>query len=317
MCHKFFLELGVMNQAKRTLNLMGTTIQIWLQHDYAESLLDQAQRMLIDYEHRFSANNPDSELMQVNYHAGIEPVQLKSDLFALIKMGKNQSLIKNSFLNIAIGPLIQAWRVGFHDARFPTSSEIKHLLTLINPNDIILDEIQQSVFLSKRGMSIDLGALAKGYFADEIILFFKQQNVKSAFIDLGGNVLTFGDSPFHEDGYWRVGIQNPFLTRGNSITVLKIKNQSVVTSGIYERTFSYHGKTYHHIFDSQTGYPVETDIESITIVSEHSVDGEIWTTQLYGLSAKQAVNMINKISGIEGIVITVNQEFACSNGLSI
>lgn len=306
-----------MNQAKRTLNLMGTTIQIWLQHDYAESLLDQAQRMLIDYEHRFSANNPNSELMQVNHHAGVAPIQLKSDLFELIKIGKMQSLVEPRFLNIAIGPLIQAWRVGFSDARFPTGSEIKQLLTLIDPNDIILDEIKQSVFLQHHGMAIDLGALAKGYFADKIMHFFKQNNTKTAFIDLGGNVLTFGDSPFHEDGYWRVGIQNPFLARGNTVAVLKIKNQSVVTSGIYERTFNYHGKTYHHIFDSHTGYPVETDVESITIVSKRSIDGEIWTTQLYGMSAKHAVNRINNISGIEGIVITVNQEFACSNGLSI
>lgn len=306
-----------MNQGKRTLNLMGTIIQIWLEHHWAEKLLDEAEKILIDYEHRFSANNPNSELMQVNYHAGIEPVELKSDLFHLIKIGKTQSLVKNSFLNIAIGPLIQAWRIGFNDAKYPTSSEIKKCLTLINPNDIILDEIKQSVFLQHQGMSIDLGALAKGYFADTIIHFFKQQNVKSAFIDLGGNVLTFGDSPFHDDKYWRVGIQNPFLARGNIITALKINNQSVVTSGIYERTLNYNGKIYHHIFDSQTGYPVETDIQSITIVSKHSIDGEIWTTQLYGMSAKNAVNMINKIPGIEGIVITVNQEFACSNGLSI
>ncbi|WP_294965436.1 FAD:protein FMN transferase [uncultured Gilliamella sp.] len=305
-----------MKDAKRLLNLMGTKIQIWLQHDLAEKLLNEAEKRLIDYEHRFSANSPTSELMQVNLCAGIKPVQLQTDLFTLIKIGKNQSLVKNSFLNIAIGPLIQAWRIGFNDARYPTGSEIKQLLTLINPNDIIIDEIKQTVFLQHQAMAIDLGAIAKGYFADEIIQLFKQHQAKSAFIDLGGNVLTFGDCPFHDDGYWRVGIQNPFLTRGNIVTVLKIKNQSVVTSGIYERTFNYNGKTYHHIFDSQTGYPVSTDIQSITIVSKQSIDGEIWTTQLYGCSAKQAVNMINKIPGLEGIVITTNHEIAYSNGLS-
>lgn len=306
-----------MNQGKRLLNLMGTKIQIWLEHDEVEHLLNQAQKMLIDYEQRFSANRLDSQLMQVNLNAGIKPVKLQSDLFRLIKIGKTQSLAKNSFLNIAIGPLIQAWRVGFSDARYPSVSEINQLLTLINPNDILLDEDNSSVLLKHSGMAIDLGALAKGYFADKVIEFFKQQNSHAAYIDLGGNVLTFGASPFHDDGYWRVGIQNPFLTRGNVITVLKIQNQSVVTSGIYERTFNYNGKTYHHIFDSQTGYPVETDIESITIVTEHAIDGEIWTTQLYGYSAQQVIKQINKIDHIEGIVITKNHEYASSNGLLI
>lgn len=306
-----------MNQDKCVLNLMGTKIQIWLQHDSPQQILNEAQKRLIDYERRFSANNSSSELMQVNLNAGIKPVKLQSDLFTLIKIGKTHSLAENSFLNIAIGPLIQAWRVGFADARYPSKAEIDQRLQLIDPNDIILDDTNQSVFLTKPGMAIDLGALAKGYFADKIIAFFKQQHAKSAYIDLGGNVLTFGDCPFHEDGYWQVGIQNPFLARGNVIAALKIKNQSVVTSGIYERTFCYNGKTYHHIFDSKTGYPVQTDVESITIVSEQALDGEIWTTQLYGNDARQVIQRINKMANIEGMVVTVNREFASSKGLLI
>lgn len=304
-----------MKNDKRLLNLMGTIIQIWVEHDYAKDLLDIAEKKLIDYERRFSANCGNSDLMQINFNAGIKPVTVKSDLFTLIKIGKAQSLINNSFLNIAIGPLIQAWRVGFHDARYPPDSEIKQLLTLIDPNDIVLDEVNKSVFLKYKGMAIDLGALAKGYFADKIMQIFKKQNAKSAFIDLGGNVLTYGECPFHDDGFWQVGIQNPFQIRGNVIKVLKIKNQSAVTSGLYERTFNYNGKTYHHIFNSQTGYPVETEIESITIVSTHSIDGEILTTQLYGYSPVNAIKKINQLTNIEGMVITTNKEFACSNGL--
>ena len=304
-----------MKNDKRFLNLMGTIIQIWVEHDRAKDLLDIAEKKLIDYERRFSANCRNSDLMQINLNAGIKPVTVKPDLFTLIKIGKAQSLIDNRFVNIAIGPLIQAWRVGFHDARYPPDSEIQQLLTLIDANDIVLDEVNKSVFLKYKGMAIDLGALAKGYFADKIMQIFKKQNAKSAFIDLGGNVLTYGECPFHDDGFWRVGIQNPFQSRGNVIKVLKIKNQSVVTSGLYERTFNYKGKTYHHIFNSQTGYPVETDIESLTIVSTHSIDGEILTTQLYGYSAENAIKKINQLANIEGMVITTNKEFACSNGL--
>lgn len=304
-----------MHKAKRVIHLMGTIIEIWLQHDNAEVLLDETERQLVNYEYRFSANNPQSELMQINHNAGVKSVPVAADLFALINIGKTQSVIDNSFLNIAIGPLIQAWRVGFSDARYPSDVEIQQQLKLINPNNIILDESDHSVFLNQPGMAIDLGALAKGYFADKIMEFFKQQNAKAAFINLGGNVLTFGNCPFCDDGYWRVGIQNPFQSRGNVITVLKIKNQSVVTSGIYERTFSYNGKIYHHIFDSRTGYPVETNLASISIVSKYSLDGEIWTTQLYGASPQYAIKAINKIPVIEGVIITTDHKFACSDGL--
>ena len=306
-----------MHQQRRYIHIMGTIIEIWLLDDNAEVLLNEAERRLIDYERRFSANNPKSELMKINHNAGVKFVSVSADLFALIRIGKIQSTIDNSFLNIAIGPLIQTWRVGFYDARYPSDIEIQQQLKLINPNNIVLDESNHSVFLTQPGMAIDLGALAKGFFADKIIEFFKQQNAKAAFINLGGNVLTFGDCPFHDDGYWRVGIQNPFQPRGNVITALKIKNQSVVTSGIYERTFNYNGKTYHHIFNSQTGYPVETDLASISIVSKNSLDGEIWTTQLYGASAQYAISAINKIPNIEGMIVTVNHKFACSDGLPI
>lgn len=306
-----------MLQQKRFIHIMGTIIEIWLLDDNAEVLLDAAENQLMDYDRRFSANNPKSELMHINQNAGIKFVPVSADLFTLIKIGKIQSTIDNSFLNIAIGPLIQTWRIGFNDARYPSDKEIKQQLKFINPNNIILDESNNSVFLTQPGMAIDLGALAKGFFADKIIEFFKQQSAKAAFINLGGNVLTFGDCPFHDDGYWRVGIQNPFQPRGNIITALKIKNQSVVTSGIYERTFSYNGKTYHHIFDSRTGYPVETDLTSITIVSKNSLNGEIWTTQLYGASAQYAIKAINKIPDIEGMIVTINHKFACSDGLLI
>ncbi|MCX8656061.1 MULTISPECIES: FAD:protein FMN transferase [unclassified Gilliamella] len=306
-----------MLQQKRFIHIMGTIIEIWLLDDNAEVLLDAAENQLMDYDRRFSANNPKSELMNINQNAGIKFVPVSADLFTLIKIGKIQSTIDNSFLNIAIGPLIQTWRIGFNDARYPSDKEIKQQLKFINPNNIILDESNNSVFLTQPEMAIDLGALAKGFFADKIIEFFKQQSAKAAFINLGGNVLTFGDCPFHDDGYWRVGIQNPFQPRGNIITALKIKNQSVVTSGIYERTFSYNGKTYHHIFDSRTGYPVETDLTSITIVSKNSLNGEIWTTQLYGASAQYAIKAINKIPDIEGMIVTINHKFACSDGLLI
>ena len=102
-----------MHQQRRYIHIMGTIIEIWLLDDNAEVLLNEAENRLMDYERRFSANNPKSELMKINHNAGVKFVPVSADLFALIRIGKIQSTIDNSFLNIAIGPLIQTWRIGF------------------------------------------------------------------------------------------------------------------------------------------------------------------------------------------------------------
>lgn len=300
---------------KRRLYLMGTVIELWVDHDHSEQLLDQAEEMLIDYERRFSANDASSDLMRINQQAGHAPVSVREDLFELIQKGKEQSILRDSYLNIAIGPLIQEWRVGFKDAKFPTDGRIKQLLTVIDPRYITLDDERQSVFLEKKGMAIDLGALAKGYFADKVIEFFKRREARAGLIDLGGNILTFGDAPNHADGKWRVAIQNPFLPRGHSAAIVLVKNQSVVTSGIYERRFEWQGKSYHHIFDSETGYPLQSELASLTVISDESLVGEIWTTRLFGKKAVTVIRELRTVAGGEGLVITTDGQLAHTEGV--
>ena len=150
---------------------------------------------------------------------------------------------------------------------------------------------------------IDLGALAKGYIADRIADFLKAEKVTSALINLGGNVLTFGPALHNPDRKWRIGIQNPKETRNTNLIVLAIRDQSIVTSGIYERTFEINGKTYHHIFDSQTGYPVSSDLASLTIISSLSVDGEIWTTRLFGSSLERIFQEVSSQPNLEAIIV--------------
>lgn len=305
-----------MRSETRQLHLMGTVITLKVQAIQPAPILDEAAARLRDYQNRFSANDQASELMQINHHAGEQAVVVDDELYELIKIGKTHSIAPDSLLNIAIGPLIQTWRIGFSDANYPGDEQIKQLLPLIQPQQIVLNDETHAVFLAKKKMAIDLGSLAKGYFADKIIGFFKEASAANGLIDLGGNVLTFGTAPTQPDGLWRIGIQNPFLPRGNYALVLKTKDKSVVTSGIYERKFLWQGKEYHHIFDSQTGYPLQSDVASITIVSDQSLDGEIWTTRLFGKSPEECIQTINQLPMIEGIVITKAGEYAVSSGMT-
>ncbi|WP_259761790.1 FAD:protein FMN transferase, partial [Lactococcus lactis] len=156
-----------------------------MEDDQADLKLEIACQLLDIYNKRFSANDSGSELSQINHQAGLKPVQIHPELFELIKIGKKESLSTPSNLNIALGPVTQAWHIGFPDAKLPDSQEIQKLLLLSNPEMIILDEENLTVFLQQKGMIIDLGALAKGYIADQII---KKINASSILINLGGNV---------------------------------------------------------------------------------------------------------------------------------
>jgi thiamine biosynthesis lipoprotein len=303
-----------MNEYKKIIYLMGTKISLYIKGESAEKLAEKAEAMLIHYEEVFSANSDNSQLAMLKKTASLAPQEVNAELYDLIKIGKKHSLCENTYLNIAIGPLIKLWRIGFKDAQVPGKEAIVKILELLKPENIQLDDEKKTVYFLKKGIEIDLGAIAKGYFADKVMEFFKENGAVSAMVDMGGNVLVFGDSP-SEGSDWNVGIQNPFLPRGNSVALVKIRNQSVVTSGIYERVFEKDGSKYHHLFDSKTGYPIKSNIASLTIIADKSLDCDIYTTKLFGLDAASIIHIVNKIECMGAVVITVDGKLAYTNNL--
>lgn len=293
-----------MEQAQRIIDTMGTIVTLSIYHENPDPLLDHAENMLADFNERFTTNADSSDLMQVNLASGKHPVKVDEDLFWLIKRAKEVSIASDGAFNLTIGPVVKLWHIGFDDADVPTDEEIQEKLALTDPEAVELNEEELTVYLKKSGMEIDLGAIAKGYFADLIKTYFLENGVESGIVDLGGNVLTIGSSPTREDGKWRIGIQNPFKNRNEVLAVAAIEDISIVTSGIYERHFEKEGKNYHHIIDSQTGYPTENDLASVSIFSKESIDGEIWTTVMFVKNAEDAIAEISKLSHLGGIVIS-------------
>ena len=303
-----------MNEYTKIIYLMGTKISLYIKGEAAEELAEKACSMLINYEEVFSANSDKSQLAMLKRTASLAPQEVDEELYELIKIGKKHSLCENTYLNIAIGPLIKLWRIGFKEAHVPEKEAIAKVLELLKPENIQLDDEKKTVYFLKKGIEIDLGAIAKGYFADKVMELFKENGAVSAMVDMGGNVLVFGDSPSN-GGDWNVGIQNPFLPRGNAVALVKIKDQSVVTSGIYERVFEKDGRKYHHIFDSKTGYPIESNIASLTIIADKSIDCDIYTTKLFGLDAASIIHRVNRINGMGAVVITVDGKLAYTDNL--
>ena len=136
----------------------------------------------------------------------------------------------------------------------------------------------------------------------------------SALINLGGNIVTLG--PLRIKTKMANGIRNPQESRETISLLVEVANQSVVTSGIYERSLTEAGRVYHHLLDPTTGYPLETEMASITIISDASVDGEIWTTRLFGYPIPEALEILNQLDGIEGVIITQDQQILYSSGLA-
>lgn len=303
-----------MNEYTKVIYLMGTKISLYIKGEGAKTLAKKAEDMLIHYNEVFSANSDRSQLAILKKKAAFAPQKVDEELYELIKIGKEHSLYENSYLNIAIGPLIKLWRIGFAGADVPDRKAIENVLELLKPENIQLDDQKKTVYFLKKGMEIDLGAIAKGYFADKVMGLFKENGAVSAMVDMGGNVLVFGESP-SQGGDWKVGIQNPFLPRGNAAALVRIRNQSVVTSGIYERVLVREGSKYHHIFNSETGCPIENNIASLTVIADRSLDCDIYTTELFGLDAASIIRKVNRIEDMGAVVITLDGKLACTDNL--
>ncbi|STQ43113.1 Thiamine biosynthesis lipoprotein ApbE precursor [Ewingella americana] len=263
--------------------LMGSPILLKL-FEHNESLASRVFRLIKQQENIFTVNRPHSEVMAVNHAAGSHPVEVSQPVYELIKRAKAVSLLNDSLFNFTIGPLVKRWKIGFNGHSVPAASDLQSLLALTNPRDVILDDAARSVFLQHAGMEIDLGAIAKGYIADVVRDFLLAEQVPQGLINLGGNVQTLGASG--QEG-WGIGLKKPFAAEDALLGVIHVSNKSVVTSGIYERYFELDGRRYHHILDPKTGYPLDNELQSVTVISEDSIDGDIYTTLLYGMGGRK------------------------------
>ncbi|WP_159226784.1 FAD:protein FMN transferase [Pantoea sp. 18059] len=290
--------------------LMGSPILLKL-FDDNQTLARQVFRLIKQQENLFTVNRAASEVMAINHAAGQHPVVVSQPVFDLIACAHAVSLLPDSLFNLAIGPLVKCWKIGFQGHRVPSETELQARMALTNPHDVILDDTSRSVMLARPGMEIDLGAIAKGYIADVVQAFLRQQQVSSALINLGGNVQTVGAPP--EEAGWAIGLKKPFGEAEELIGVISVNNRSVVTSGIYERYFELDGVCYHHILDPRSGHPLDNDLLSVTVISDRSLDGDIYTTLLYGLGVEQGIACLDEQPGIEAIFVTRDRQVICSS----
>lgn len=289
--------------------MMGSPILLKL-FSHSEALAQQVFRLIKQQENLLTVNRAHSEVMAINHAAGSHPVTVSAPVYALIRQACEVSRLDGSSFNFAIGPLVKRWKIGFQGSSVPSADELHTLLALTDPHRAVLDDAARSVFLPQCGMEIDLGAIAKGYIADRVRDFLHQQQVTCGLINLGGNVQTLG---YPDGGEWSVGLKKPFAGPDALAGTIGVTHKSVVTSGVYERYFEHGGRCYHHILDPRTGYPLDNELLSVTVVSDNSIDGDIWTTLLFGLGVEESLLHLRDTPHVEAIFITRDGRVICSS----
>lgn len=290
--------------------LLGTYTRIRIFDQDKEDALQPAFDRIKELGDKITINESGSEIDEINENAGKEPVKVSKDIYDLLKKSRDYSEESEGGFNLTIGAVTQLWRIGFDDARKPAQDEIDEALKHIDYNKIAFDDDKQTVYLEDEDMMIDLGAIAKGYIADEAVAVLRDQGVESAIVDLGGNIFVLGHSNRGENEDWNVGIQDPNSDRGSVLGTIEESDKTIVTSGIYERYLEEDGETYHHIFDSKTGYPYDNDIASATVITDESIDGDGLTTVIFDKGVKEGLEYIEDDTpeGTSAIFVTKDDQ---------
>lgn len=260
------------------------------------------QKRIQSIENSISTTKEDSFIYKLNHNCNSE-IQVDNDALTLIQFGKDISEKTDGALNIALYPVIKAWGFTTGEYRIPETAELSSLISCTNYKQI---QINNDIVSLAPNMEIDLGALGKGSAGDEALKILKEYGIKSALLDLGGNIQALGTKT--DGNKWTIGIKSPWGD-GNAVAGVKIDNQAVVTSGGYERFFTGEdGKNYIHIFDGKTGMPVENDIASVTIIAHSGLYADALSTSLFVMGLEKAVDFWKKNQDFEMIIITKDKK---------
>lgn len=297
---------------QRTDFLLNTFVDIKIYDSDDTTILDDAIAICKDYEAQFSRTMETSEIYKMNHRSVDEQVfTLSSNTAELLEKALHYCEISGGAFDITVEPVSSLWNFSSGEAVLPDSGAIASAAEHVGYENLLL-EGNTLTFLSPY-TTIDLGAIAKGYIADRIKEHLVESGVKSAVINLGGNVLCIGKKP--NGTPFKIGLQKPFAESSETFAVMGIDDMSVVTSGVYERHFEIDGRNYHHILDPKTGYPYDNGLISVTIVSEESVDGDGLSTTCFSLGLENGLSLIESLDGVYGCFIDEDYNIYYSEGM--
>ncbi len=273
-----------------------------------EALMQQLVDRCSYFEQHFSRTLEGSDIWRINNAQGA-PVEVAPETAAAISRGLEFGRLSDGLFDITIGAVSSLW--DFKEGIRPDDEQIAEAVRHIDYRGVSVDGT--TVTLADPQAMLDLGGIAKGVIADDLAQMLADGGCQSAIINLGGNVFVVGSKP--DGSPWRVGIQDPNAPTATAVVAsLECAQTSVVTSGLYERTFTEEGVRYHHILDPRTGFPAETDLVSSSIVSASSTEGDAYATWMFLLGHDGALQHIEDTPGLEGMVVDQQNEISMTSG---
>ncbi|MDD2736416.1 MAG: FAD:protein FMN transferase [Desulfuromonadaceae bacterium] len=262
------------------------------------------------FPHPGTAAFAGSDVCRINQQAGIAPVPVNPDTLAMLQLAKKYCELSGGAFDVTIGPLMDLWGFG-KIPHIPPPEEIRAALALVGNQDLLLDEIKQTAFLRRRGMKLDLGAIAKGYATEKALQSLKKSGIRKALIDAGGNIRVLGRNPHNSP--WRIGIKDPRKSDG-IVAILSLEDAAAVTSGDYYRFFEVDGKRYHHILDPRTGYPAVENM-AVTAISSDAGIADVLSTVFFVLPAETALKTAAGL-GEKVFIVTADHRILYSPSLA-
>ena len=288
----------------------NTVITLTVYEGKDSKTLEGAFDLCEKYENMLSRTVEGSDIYRLNHSNG-EPVTVSEETAFLLGDALSYAEVTEGRIDPTVAPLMDLWDFTSDSPKqVPSENEIKALLPHVNYKNIKIDG--NTVTITDTETQVDLGFIAKGYIADKLKEYFISQDVAHALINLGGNVLTLGGKP--DGSSFKVGIQTPFESEGTPLYTVEVKDQSLVSSGNYERYFEQDGVIYHHILNPSTGYPYQNDLLEVTILSSSSMQGDALSTTCYALGLEEGMELIESIPDVEAAFVTKDYVVHKSSG---
>ncbi len=251
----------------------------------------KAEAIISDLENEWSPYRAGSIIEKINNSAGIEAISVSDEMFTILSQCKEFASKTQDLYDYTIFPLVRYWSEVKKGNKDINLQEIEEVKKLVDWQKLILDHEKKTVFLEKKGMAIEFGAALKGYAVEKVLNLYKSANITGALISLGGNVAVTGKKSHNED--FIIGLRDPAENSDTYYAILRISDKIISTSGGYERFFTLNGKNYHHIINPNTGYPCETDLLSVTVISEDGLLSDIMSTFLFMIGKNALLQYLN------------------------
>ena len=249
-----------------------------------------------------------SDISDLNKHGSAKVHSITADCIAqCLEISKDTG----GLFDVTVGKITTLWNIGTEDARIPKVSEIEKALKYVDYSSVKVSGKKVSI---GKNQFVDLGAVGKGLACDEASKILTKSKVKGAVVSVGGSVLLYGTNPTSDDGSWNVGIRDPFGSENNYVYVLKTSNACISTSGDYEKVFENDGKKYHHIINPKTGYPAESNVTGVTVISNSGALSDALSTSCFILGYSQKSLDLLKEYNAEAVFILKDKTVYATSG---